>query len=87
MRATLKILESKGLLTHRKQGRRFLFLPTIPHQRARQAALRQLVDTYFEGSTEATVAALIRTDRRKLTEAEYRRLGELIRQAEKEKGP
>ena len=49
VRATLKILESKGLLVHRKQGRKFLYMPTIPHQRARQAALRQLVDTYFEG--------------------------------------
>ncbi len=45
------------------------------------------MDTYFEGSIEATVAALIRVDRKKLTEAEYGRLIELIREAEKEKGP
>jgi len=87
VRATLKILESKGLLAHRKQGRRFLFLPTIPHQRARQAALRQLVDTYFEGSVQAAVAALIRGDRKGLAEGEYSQLSELIREAEKESGP
>lgn len=83
VRATLKILENKGMLSHRKQGRKYLYLPTIPHQRARQSAIRQLMDTYFEGSIEATVAALIRVDRKKLTEAEYGRLIELIREAEK----
>jgi len=86
VRATLKILETKGFLSHRKQGRKYLYLPTIPHQRARQSAIRQLMDTYFEGSIEATVAALIRVDRKKLTEAEYGRLIELIREAEKERG-
>ena len=86
VRATLKILENKGMLSHRKQGRKYLYLPTIPHQRARLSAIRQLVDTYFEGSIEATVAALIRVDRKKLTEEEYGRLVELIRQAEKDSG-
>jgi BlaI family penicillinase repressor len=85
VRATLKILETKGFLSHRKHGRKYLFLPTIPHQRARQSAIRQLMDTYFEGSIEATVAALIRVDRKKLTEAEYGRLIELIREAEKDR--
>ena len=82
VRATMNILENKGLLSHRKQGRKYLYLPTVPHQRARLSALRQLVDTYFEGSVEATVEALIRSDRRKLTEEEYDRLLELIRSAE-----
>jgi predicted transcriptional regulator len=79
VRATLKILENKGMLSHSKQGRKYLYLPTISHQRARLSALRQLVDTYFEGSVEATVAALIRADRKKLTHAEYGRLIDLIR--------
>jgi predicted transcriptional regulator len=79
----MNILENKGLLSHRKQGRKYLYLPTVSHQRAKLSALRQLVDTYFEGSVEATVAALIRADRRKLSEQEYARLLELIREAEK----
>jgi predicted transcriptional regulator len=79
VRATLKILENKGMLSHSKQGRKYLYLPTISHQRARLSALRQLVDTYFEGSVEATVAALIQADRKKLTHAEYGRLIDLIR--------
>ena len=87
VRATLKILEAKGLLTHRRQGRKYLYLPKIPHGRARQTAIRQLLETYFDDSVEAAVAALIRTDRRKLTEEDYQRLIELIRQAEKEAKP
>ncbi len=87
VRATLKILENKGMLSHRKQGRKYLYLPTISHTRARLSAIRHLVDTYFDGSIEATVAALIRVDRKKLTEAEYGRLIDLIREAERQKGP
>jgi predicted transcriptional regulator len=86
VRATLKILENKGMLSHRKQGRKYLYVPTISHQRARQSALRQLVDTYFEGSIEAAVAALIKVDRKSLSEAEYGRLLEMIRKAEKTRG-
>jgi BlaI family transcriptional regulator, penicillinase repressor len=83
VRTTLRILEGKGFLRHRKRGRQYLYLPTIPHTRARQSAIRQLVDTYFEGSLEATVAAMIRLDGRKLAAEEYRRLVSLIQDAEK----
>jgi BlaI family penicillinase repressor len=74
VRSTLRILESKGFLNHQKRGRKYLYLPTIPQRQARQAALRQLVDTYFEGSARAAMAALIRADRKRLRETEYRRL-------------
>jgi BlaI family penicillinase repressor len=83
VRATMKILENKGFLAHRKEGRKYLFLPTVSHQRARQSAVRQLLETYFEGSVEAAVAALLQSDRSRLSEGEYRRLIELIRQEEK----
>jgi len=85
VRATLKIMEGKGLLTHRKEGRKYLYLPTVSHGRARQSALRHLLETYFDGSVEAAVAALIKSDRKRLSETEYRRLLELIQGAEKER--
>lgn len=84
VRATIRILEAKGFLTHRSQGRKYLYLPTIPHQRARQTAIRHLLETYFDDSVEAVVAALIRMDGKKLSEEDYRRLIETIRDAEKE---
>jgi BlaI family penicillinase repressor len=74
VRSLLRILEGKGFLNHQKRGRKYRYLPTIPQRQARQAALRQLVDTYFEGSARAAMAALIRADRKRLTETEYRRL-------------
>jgi len=78
-------MEGKGLLTHRKEGRKYLYLPTVSHGRARQSALRHLLETYFDGSVEAAVAALIKSDRKRLSETEYRRLLELIQGAEKER--
>jgi len=87
VRATLIVLEGKGLLMHRRQGRNYLYLPTISYGRARHSAIRQLLETYFDDSVEAAVAAVIRADRNKLTEQDYRRLIELIRKAEQEAKP
>ncbi len=87
VRATLQILVSKGLLAYRREGRRYVYTPTISHQRATQSAIRQLLQTYFDDSVEAAVAALLRMDRKRLSEADYRRLIELIQKAEKEGRP
>ena len=78
MRATLQILVGKGLLTHRRIGRRYLYAPTIPHRQARQSAVQHLVSTYFDGSVAAAVAALLDTDRKRLSDEEYRQLIALI---------
>jgi predicted transcriptional regulator len=82
VRATLQILVSKGLLAYNREGRRYVYAPTISHQRARRAALRHLLQTYFDGSIHAALAALLRTDRTKLSEEDYQRLIELIQEAE-----
>ena len=78
VRATLQILVGKGLLTHRREGRRYVYVPTIPHRQARQSAVQHLVATCFEGSVTAVVAALLNTDRRRLTDEDYRQLTALI---------
>jgi predicted transcriptional regulator len=84
VRATLNILERKGFLTHRKEGRKYLFIPTIPHQKARQSAIKQLLHIYFDNSIEAAVAALIRVDRKGLTESDCRKLIAMIETVGKE---
>ncbi len=84
VRATLQILVGKGLLAYRREGRRYVYTPTISPQRARQSAIRQVLETYFDDSVEAAVAALLRMDRKRLSETDYRRLIELIQKAEKE---
>jgi predicted transcriptional regulator len=84
VRAMLRVLEEKGHLRHDQQGPRYVFLPTVPREKARRSALKQLVQTFFEGSTEQTVAALLDLSASKLSDAELDRLSQLINQARKE---
>ena len=86
VRATMQILVNKGLLTHRRDGRRYVYAPTIPHRQARQSAVQHLVSTYFDGSVTAAIAALLNTDRKRLSDAEYRQLIALIEKSGQKKG-
>ncbi len=84
VRAMLRVLEEKGHLRHEPRGPRYVFLPTVPREQARRSALQQLVRTFFDGSTEQTVAALLDLSDRGLSDAELDRLSRLIDQARKE---
>ena len=84
VRASLRILEQKGHARHEEQGTRYLFAPTEPCHKARQSALRHLLDTFFQGSTEQAVAALLDGDASRLSEQELARLADLIARARKE---
>jgi len=61
-----------------------VFLPTVPREQARRSALQQLVQTFFDGSTDQAVAALLDRSDRALSDAELARLARLIDQARKE---
>ena len=82
VRALLRILEEKGYLRHEHQGLRYVFLPTVKRQSARRSALKGLVQTFFDGSVEQTVAALL--GQQKLSPEELERLARLIDRARKE---
>ncbi|HSD31165.1 MAG TPA: BlaI/MecI/CopY family transcriptional regulator [Gemmatimonadales bacterium] len=84
IRALLRVLESKGHLRHVENGPRYVYSPTVPRERARESALRQLVTTFFDGSTEAAVAALLDLSAARLSDIELNRLAGLIAQAKKE---
>jgi predicted transcriptional regulator len=84
VRAMLRVLEEKGHLRHEQRGPRYVFLPTVPREQARRSALRQLVQTFFDGSTEQAVAALLDQSDSKLSGVELDRLARLIDQARKE---
>src|SRR4051812_29345175 len=84
VRAMLRVLEQKGHLRHEQQGLRYVFLPTVPREKARRSALKQLVRTFFDGSTEQTVAALLDLSASRLSDAELDRLSHLIERARKE---
>jgi predicted transcriptional regulator len=84
MRAMLRVLEEKGDLKHESRGTRYVFLPTVPREKTRRSVLKQLVQTFFDGSTEQTVAALLDLSAARLSDDELNRLSKLIDQARKE---
>ena len=82
VRALLRVLEQKGRLRHQADGPRYVFLPTVPRDRARRSALRNLVRTFFNGSAAQAAAALLNQE--KLTDADLERLAALIEKARQE---
>jgi BlaI family penicillinase repressor len=84
VRALLRVLEQKGHLVHRQDGPRYMYYPTWPRERARRSALKHLLQTFFDDSTEDVVAALLDISEDNLTSEDYRRLQELIQKARKE---
>jgi predicted transcriptional regulator len=84
VRAMLRVLEEKGHLRHEQDGTRYVYLPTLSRARARRSALRSVVDTFFEGSAEQAVAALLDVSRDDLSKDDLDRLATLIEQARRE---
>lgn len=84
LRTLLRILERKGHLTHRQQGREFIYRPTQPRGQAGRSALGRVLDVFFNGSLENAVAAHLSNPRAKLSAEELKRLSDLIEQAKKQ---
>jgi predicted transcriptional regulator len=84
VRAMLRLLEEKGHLRHEQDGPRYLFKPTLARDRAKKSALKQMLQTFFDGSIEQAVATLLDVSRAKISEEELDRLSKLIEEAKKE---
>jgi predicted transcriptional regulator len=84
VRAKLRVLEEKGVVRHEEQGPRYVYIPITPPEKARRSALRHMVDTFFGGSTEQVVAALLDKSDTNITYEELDRLSDLIEKARKE---
>ena len=84
VRTQLRVLESKGHVRHQEEGLRFVYMPAVPRHTARKSALRHLVDTFFDGSTEKVVGALLGGEGTRLSEEELQRIAELVARAKKE---
>lgn len=81
VRALMRILEEKGHLSHEQDGPRYVYLPTVPRDAAQASALSHLVRTFFGGSAEAAVAALLELPDHGLSGGELDRLSALIADA------
>jgi len=81
VRAKLRVLEEKGHVRHQEEALRYVYVPTMARETARRSALRHLVSTFFEGSVEETVAALLDLSAANLSAEDLDRITRLIEQA------
>jgi predicted transcriptional regulator len=83
VRTQLRVLETKGHIRHEEEGLRYVYLPTVPRHAVRQSALRHMIETFFEGSTEKMLSTLLGGEGGRLSEEELERLALLIEKARK----
>ena len=84
VRSVVRILEKKGHISHREDGPRYVYAPAVKREKARRAALDQLVDTFFEGSSEQALVALLRRSDLAMSESQIERLAKAVRKASEE---
>lgn len=84
VRTFLRILEEKGQVVHKKEGKQYRYYPAVPRENAVKAAFRNLLGTFFDNSAEQAMAALLDLEKEKLTAAELDKMAELIEQARRE---
>jgi predicted transcriptional regulator len=84
VRTQLRVLEDKGHVRHEEAGVRFIYMPAVARHAARKSALRHLVETFFDGSSEKAVAALLGGEGSKLSDEQLDRIADLIAKARKE---
>lgn len=85
VRTQLRVLEQKGYVRHEESGRRFFYTPAVRRQSARKSALRNVVETFFGGSVEKVVAALVGGEAASVSDDELERILALVEKARKEK--
>jgi predicted transcriptional regulator len=85
VRTMIRLLETKGLLRHRRSGTKYIYSPAHSREVAKRSALKHLMQTFFGGSAADTVAAILHPSLATLSDAEVERLEQLIHEA-REKG-
>ncbi|HYT68157.1 MAG TPA: BlaI/MecI/CopY family transcriptional regulator [Vicinamibacterales bacterium] len=83
VRALLRILEEKGHVRHEQDGPRYVYLPTVPRDNAQRSALRHILHTFFDGSAEQAITALLGDSSARFSSAELDRLARMIDTARK----
>jgi|SRR5687768_523656 len=81
VRAMLRILEDKGHVRHEQDGPRYVYVPTIARDNAKRSALRHMLQTFFDGSAEQAISALLDDSSTRLSDRELDRLARMIDQA------
>lgn len=81
VRTQLRVLERKGHVRHEDQNGKFIYMPAVHRRAARKSALKHLVDTFFDGSVEKVVGALLGGEGARVTDAELERIAEQVEKA------
>ena len=84
VRAMLRVLEEKGHVKHQAEGLKYVYVPVVAREKAKRSAVRHVLDTFFGGSPEQIVAALLDVSAARLTNEELDRMAELIEKAKRE---
>lgn len=84
VRAMMRVLEEKGHVTHEQDGPRYVYSATTSREEASRSALRKMVETFFEDSTEKAAAALLDLGAGEMSEEELDRLEAKIAEAREE---
>jgi predicted transcriptional regulator len=84
VRTLLRVLEEKGHVRRRAEGLKYVYLPVVAKEKAKRTAVKHLLETYFDGSSEQIVAALLDVSSRQLTREELDRMTEMIEKAKRE---
>jgi predicted transcriptional regulator len=78
------VLEAKGHIRHEEDGQRYVYLPVVPRRVVSKSALKHVVNTFFDGSIEKVVAALLGPDGSKLSDDELERIADIVAKAKAE---
>jgi predicted transcriptional regulator len=84
VRAMLRVLEEKGHVRHQAEGLKYVYVPVVAREKAKRSAVKHLLDTFFAGSPEQIVAALLDVSSSRLTREELDRMADLIEKAKRE---
>lgn len=84
VRVLLRILEEKGHLKHERDGRQYVYMPTVPVTKAGFSELYQVKSTFFGDSVRSVVAALLSMPESDLSQEDLNELSQLIERAKKE---
>ena len=84
VRAMLRVLEEKGHVKHLAEGLKYVYVPVVAREKAKRSAVKHVLDTFFGGSPEQIVAALLDVSAARLTKEELDRMSELIEKARQE---
>ena len=84
VRAMLRVLEEKGQVRHQEEKLKYVYAPTVARDKAKRSVVKHMLETFFNGSAEQAVAALLDVSAERLTRPELERMSEMIEKAKQE---